>query len=102
MKPPAAGAGGFELAPSGRAGVRALMGPIGWSRRREAPMMRHRPDLCAGRTAAGGTSALPTSGILHLGRSGEQSNRCPCADKLASMSPPASGVQGDAPQDVVL
>jgi hypothetical protein len=26
VKPPAAGAGGFKLAPSGRAGVRALRG----------------------------------------------------------------------------
>ena len=25
-----------------------LEGPIEWSRRREAPMMRHRPDLCVG------------------------------------------------------
>src|ERR687888_1987637 len=57
-KPPAAGAGGFKLAPSGRAGVRALGGLFGWPGRREAPMMRHRPDLCVGRTAAGGTTAL--------------------------------------------
>ncbi len=67
-KPPAAGAGGFKVAPSGRAGVRALMGPIGWSRRREAPMMRLRPDLCAGGTAAGGTTALPTRRIAYTSR----------------------------------
>ena len=39
------GRGGFKLAPSGRAGVRALRGLFGWPGRREAPMMRHRPDL---------------------------------------------------------
>ena len=39
------GAGGFKVAPSGRAGVRALKGPYERSRRREAPIVRHRPDL---------------------------------------------------------
>src|SRR4029453_2555917 len=48
-----------------------LEGPIEWSRRREAPMMRHRPDLCVGGTAAGGTTALPTgeSSTLDQGES---------------------------------
>ncbi len=54
----AAGRGGFKLAPSGRAGVRAL-GAFGRPRRREAPcFMRQSPgSMCRG-TTAGGTTAL--------------------------------------------
>ena len=57
-KPPAAGAGGFQSGPVRTGRGTCLEGPIEWSGRREAPMMRHRPDLCVERTAAGGTTAL--------------------------------------------
>ena len=55
----AAGRGGFKLAPSGRAGVRAL-GAFGRPRRREAPCMRQSPGSMRRGTTAGGTTALPT------------------------------------------
>src|SRR4051812_49992075 len=47
----AAARGGGGRLPSGpvRTGRgTCLEGPIEWSRRREAPMLRHRPDLCVG------------------------------------------------------
>ena len=45
-KPPAAGAGGFTVGPVRTGRGTCLGGPIGWPERREAPLMRHRPDLC--------------------------------------------------------
>ena len=45
-KPPAAGAGGFKVGPVRTGRGTCLGGPIGWPGRREAPLMRHRPDLC--------------------------------------------------------
>ena len=42
-KPPAAGAGGFKLAPSGRAGVRALRGLLGGPDGGRRRLMRHTP-----------------------------------------------------------
>ena len=53
VKPPAAGAGGFKMAPSGRAGVRAFGGLIGWPGRREAPMMRQSPGPMRRRDGGG-------------------------------------------------
>ena len=67
-KPPAAGAGGFKLAPSGRAGVRALRGLLGGPRRREAPMMRHRPDLCVSGRRREARPPLPTTMSISAAR----------------------------------
>ena len=56
-----------KVAPSGRAGVRALIGPIRWPERREAPIQKRlRSDLWAELQVAlpDGTNTLcPTAGV---------------------------------------
>ena len=61
-------------------------------------MMRHRPDLCVGGTAAGGTTALPTSRILHLDRSPEQSNTCPSRTFWTGSAECRRAVESASPQ----
>ena len=59
-----------------------LEGPIEWSRRREAPMMRHRPDLCVGGRRREARPPFRRVGFSSLSDRAEQSNRCPSADNL--------------------
>ena len=51
-----------------------LEGPIGWSGRREAPMMRHRPDLCVERDGGGRHDRPSDRRIIHPSHGSNRTN----------------------------
>ena len=65
-------------------------------------MMRHRPDLCVGGTAAGGTTALSDALEYPPPNAHRQSNKRPGKPTVGLTSALRCAVQSHAPEDVVL